>query len=192
MSPPADTELGIIMCSRNREGGSGHFVAEDAQRAPSVVVGSNNQNSPDILLGNAPGDIVRLVSGGQARDGADRDLVRLWKLTNVTFRDLHRRRIVNPGASGDIHEYSRGKAVPQKIKGKRGASISLPGQDQNQIRRLRRVQFEEFSGICRKEKQAREQQQKEHRAELWTRGHFHERLVLRWSDLTLRRMISRH
>src|SRR4051794_38189223 len=30
MSPPADTELGIIMCSRNREGGSGHFVAEDA------------------------------------------------------------------------------------------------------------------------------------------------------------------
>ena len=70
-------------------------------------------------------------------------------------------------------------AAEQKIKGKRGASISLPGQDQDQIRRLRRVQFEEFSGICRKEKQAREQQHKEHRAELWTRGHFHERLVLR-------------
>ena len=128
------------------------------------------------MLGKAPSHIVRLVSGGQARDGTQRDLVRFWKLTNVTFRDLHRRRIVNPGASGDIHEYSCGIALVQKIKGKRGASISLAGQDQDQIRRLRRVYFEEFSGICRKEKRAREQQEKEHRAELSTRGHGHERL----------------
>ena len=47
----------------------------------------------------------------------------------------------------------------QKIKGKRGASISLPGQDQDQIRGLRRAKFEEFSGICCNEKQAREQQE---------------------------------
>lgn len=147
MSPPARSKLRLVAGRCDCKGFPSNLMPEDAECPASVELGGHDQDPRAGFPAQTFLNVVGFVPGRQAFDPADFHRCALRKILHISLGELDLGKLVDRRFRWNVNQYAVCVSAVQKLHRISGAMIGLASQDNDDIRRLRRIHHKEFSGI---------------------------------------------
>src|SRR5271156_1690558 len=145
MSPPLHAKLPGI------EGSSDAVVRrqsllKNTERAPGVVVGSDQQDAADVDPLKAAGYVLSFVPGGASVDWTNGNRGGLRQPLDIFSCNLRLAPLVNHGLGGNIENQPRGVTLIEQFQPSCRTPVSFSGQNNDYVRLAELIHHQKSSG----------------------------------------------